>query len=109
MLQSELYKLLSETGLPVYYYEADENPSLPYIVYFTDNTAAWGADERNYLRKDSYIVEFYSANKNFENQKKIETALDKAGINYSATETHIEEEKMYMVAFTFEIIRKAER
>lgn len=109
MLQSEIYDLLSGTGLRAYYYEADKNTSLPYIVYFTDSAAAWGADEENFLRKDNYIVEFYSARKDFENQKKIETALDKAGINYSVNETNIEEEKMYMVAFTFDITRKVER
>lgn len=109
MLQSELYQLLSNTGLDVYFYEADGNPSLPYIVYLKDDESSWGSDNRNFLRKDSYIVEFYSARKDIANQTKIETALDEAGINYNATETYIDKEKMYMVAFTFDITRKVER
>lgn len=67
-----------------------------------------GADAKNFLRKDSYIVELYSARKDFENQEKIESALDSVGINYDATETYIEEERMYLVAFTFEVTRKVE-
>ena len=59
MRQSELYKLLCSIGLEVYFYEADQNPTLPYIVYLKDGETAWGSDSRNFLRKDSYIVELY--------------------------------------------------
>lgn len=71
MRQSELYKLLRSTGLEVYFYEADQGPALPYIVYLKDGEAAWGSDGRNFLRKDSYIVELYSARKDFANQEKL--------------------------------------
>ena len=99
MRQSELYKLLCSIGLEVYFYEADQNPTLPYIVYLKDGETAWGSDSRNFLRKDSYIVELYSARKDFANQEKIEKALDSVGIRYDATEIYIEKEKMYLVTF----------
>ena len=109
MLQSEVYELLRSTGLEVYFYEADADPTLPYIVYLKDGGTAWGADGRNFLRKDSYIAELYSAKKDFENQRKIEAALDDAGIPYDVTEDYIDEEKMNLAVFTFEITRKVER
>ena len=108
MLQSELYKLLCSTGLEVYFYEANQNPTLPYIVYLKDGETAWGSDSKNFLRKDSYLVEFYSARKDFVNQEKIEKALDSVGIRYDATEIYIEKEKMYLVTFAFDITRKVE-
>ena len=108
MRQSELYKLLFSIGLEVYFYEADQNPTLPYIVYLKDGETAWGSDSRNFLRKDSYIVELYSARKDFANQEKIEKALDSVGIRYDATEIYIEKEKMYLVTFAFDITRKVE-
>lgn len=108
MRQSELYKLLCSTGLEVYFYEADQNPTLPYIVYLKDGETAWGSDSKNFLRKDSYIVEFYSTRKDFANQEKIEKALDSVGIRYDATEIYIEKEKMYLVSFAFDITRKVE-
>ena len=108
MRQSELYKLLRSTGLEVYFHEADQGPALPYIVYLKDGEAAWGSDGRNFLRKDSYIVELYSARKDFANQEKIEKALDSVGIRYDATEIYIEKEKMYLVTFAFDITRKVE-
>lgn len=108
MLQSEVYELLCSTDLEVYFYEADTDLTLPYIVYLKDGETAWGADERNFLRKDSYIVELYSARKDFANQEKIEKALDSVGIRYDATEIYIEKEKMYLVTFAFDITRKVE-
>ena len=69
MRQSELYKLLCSIGLEVYFYEADQNPTLPYIVYLKDGETAWGSDSRNFLRKDSYIVELYSAEEKRRNVK----------------------------------------
>ena len=108
MRQSELYKLLRSTGLEVYFYEADQNPTLPYIVYLKDGETAWGSDGRNFLRKDSYLVEFYSAKKDFANQEKIEKALDSVGIRYDATEIYIEKEKMYLGSVAFDITRKVE-
>ena len=108
MRQSELYKLLCSIGLEVYFYEADQNPTLPYIVYLKDGETAWGSDSRNFLRKDSYIVELYSARKDFAKQEKIEKALDAVGSRYDATEIYIEKEKMYLVTFAFDITRKVE-
>ena len=96
MRQSELYKLLCSTGLEVYFYEADQNPTLPYNVYLKDGETAWGSDSKNFLRKDSYIVELYSARKDFANQEKIEKALDSVGIRYDATEIYIEKEKSFL-------------
>ena len=108
MRQSELYKLLRSTGLEVYFYEADQGPALPYIVYLKDGEAAWGSDGRNFLRKDSYIVELYSERKDFANQKKIEKALHSLGILYDATEIYKKKKKMYLVTFAFDITRKVE-
>ena len=108
MRQSELYKLLRSTGLEVYFYEADQSPALPYIVYLKDGEAACGSDVINFVLKDIFFVELYSGRKDFANQEKIEKALDSVGIRYDATEIYIEKEKMYLVTFAFDITRKVE-
>lgn len=106
MQQNELYQLLASTGLDVYFYQTGKPVSPPYIVYLRDGTTSRGSDNRNFVRKDSYIVEFYSDEQDTENQGKIETALDNAGIHYTATESYLEDESLYMVAFYFDVIRK---
>ena len=106
MQQSELYQLLASTGLDVYFYQTGQPVSLPYIVYLRDGTSSYGSDDKNCIRKDSYIVEFYSDEQDEINQSKIETALDNAGISYTTAESHLDSENMYMVAFNFELTRK---
>lgn len=106
MQQSELYQLLASTGLDVYFYQTGKPVSPPYIVYLRNGTASRGSDDRNFIRKDSYIVEFYSAAQDAKNQSKIETALDSAGINYTTNEIYLQDESLYMVAFYFDITRK---
>ncbi|WMI82095.1 hypothetical protein [Anaerotignum sp. MB30-C6] len=106
MLQNDLYQLLAKTGLDVYFYQTEEPVSPPYVVYLRDGTASWGSDDRNFIRKDSYIVEFYSVKQDAENQGKIETLLDSAGINYTTVESYLQDEGLYMVAFYFDIVRK---
>jgi len=106
MQQSELYQLLSSTGLDVYFYQTGQPVSPPYVVYLRDGTSSHGSDHKNFVRKDSYIVEFYSDEQDEANQSKIETALDNAGISYTTSESYIESESLYMVAFYFDITRK---
>lgn len=106
MQQSEVYQLLVSTGLNVYYYQTGKAVSPPYVVYLRNGTASRGSDDRNFIREDSYIVELYSTAQDAENQRKIETVLDRAGINYTTTESCLEDESIYMVAFYFDIVRK---
>ena len=106
MRQNELYDLLCSTGLDVYFYQTGEPVSPPYVVYLRDGAESRGSDNKNCIRKDSYIVEFYSDEQDAENQSKIETVLDNAGINYKTNESYLESERLYMVAFYFDITRK---
>lgn len=106
MQQNDLYQLLVSTGLDVYLYKADKPVSPCYVVYFRDGTTSRGSDERNFIRNDSYIVEFYSDKRDEENQRKIENVLDSAGINYKTNEIYLQDKSLYMVAFYFDITRK---
>ena len=106
MQQSELYELLLSTGLEVCFYQKDKAVSPPYIVYLRNGTTGRGSDERNFIKKESYIVELYSSLQDSVNQGKIEAALDSAGIEYTTTESPLESEGLYLVAFYFEITRK---
>lgn len=106
MHQNDLYQLLARTGLDVYFYQTEKPVSPPYVVYLRDGTTSRGSDDKNFIRTDSYIVEFYSVKQDAENQGKIETVLDSAGINYTTMESYLEDKNIYMVAFYFDIVRK---
>lgn len=106
MLQSEIYKILRSTGIEVFYHQTGESISPPYIVYYLNGSEAYGSDFSNGIKKDSYVIEFYSSKKDAVNQGKIEKALDYNGIKYTTNESYLNTECLYMVAFYFEIVRK---
>lgn len=106
MLQSEIYKILRSTGIEVFYHQTGESVSPPYIVYYLNGSEAYGSDFSNGIKKDSYVIEFYSSKKDAVNQGKIEKALDYNGIKYTTNESYLNTECLYMVAFYFEIVRK---
>lgn len=106
MLQNEVYEMLCSTGIEVFYYKTGEPISPPYIVYYLDGSEAYGSDFSNGIKKDSYVIEFYSSKKDAVNQRKIEQALNYNGIKYTTNESYLDTECLYMVAFYFEIVRK---
>ncbi|WP_312047987.1 hypothetical protein [Anaerotignum sp.] len=106
MQQSELYQLLASTGLNVYFYQTNKSVSPPYVVYLRDGASARGSDDKNLIKKESYIVELYTTMQDSKSQGKIEAVLDNAGVHYTTTESYLEDESLYMVAFYFDITRK---
>ena len=106
MQQSDLYQLLTTTGLNVYFYQANKSVFPPYVVYLRDGVSARGSDDKNMIKKESYIVELYTTKQDSKNQGKIEAVLDKAGVHYTTTEIYLEDGGLYIVAFYFDIVRK---
>lgn len=106
MLHDEVYEMLCRTGLEVFYRQTGEPVSPPYIVYYLNGSEAYGSDFSNGIKKDSYVIEFYSSKKDAVNQGKIEKVLDNNGIKYTTNESYLDTECLYMVAFYFEIVRK---
>ncbi len=102
----DLYKILKETGLTIYP-NINSPVMLPYITYFTSNSKGYGSDFANEIRKTEYVIEFYSQEKDLNNQRKIEKIFNKYGIDYECTEVYIKGESMYMVAYYIEIVEKA--
>lgn len=83
MLHDEVYEMLCRTGLEVFYRQTGEPVSPPYIVYYLNGCEAYGSDFSNGIKKDSYVIEFYSSKKDAVNQGKIEKVLDNNVIIYS--------------------------
>lgn len=73
MKQSEVFKMLQATGLPVTYSEWPQGyaPPLPYIVFLQDGIDTFLADNKVYEYNDTYRIELYSENKDITSENKI--------------------------------------
>ena len=101
----ELVKIMEETGIPFAYdhFAEGESPAPPFICYLLPDDDNVAADGRVYYRISGVRIELYTDFKDPSLEKKVTAVLDSHGIFYAQSEVWIEEEKLYEVAFEFEM------
>ena len=105
MTHNEIVEMLEETNLPIAYdhFAEGESPDPPFICFLFPGSDNFSADGRVYLKIRNVNVELYTDLKDPELEERLETVLDRHGIFYQKSEVWIEEEKLYEVAFEFEM------
>lgn len=105
MTIEELEQHLQTLQLPLAYRQwgVGEEPQLPYLLYYRDQSVDFIADNHNYMPANQISVELYTETKDFEQEMKIEALLQELAIPYTAYEGTIETEDMYEVLYEFKI------
>lgn len=105
---SELSRLLEATGYPVAYREFDvensEPPSLPFIVYYENNSDNFAADNMVYKKIKDVRIELYSDRKDLAAESKIEKFLDENRVFYDTLDLPIKTEGMLMRIYDITLI-----
>ena len=106
MTYKEISDMIASIGLPYAYYQFPDGTeqSPPFICFLFDSSNDLAADNTNYQRIRQLVVELYTDNKDFALESAVEAALNGSGLVYSRLESYIDSERMYMVAFTTEVI-----
>lgn len=106
MTAIQLKELVAGLGLPYAYYQFSKNTAKPppFICYYLAGSDDFAADGVSYAKIRQLVIELYTRHKDFELEAQIESALSAAGIFYTVTETPIDSQQMYMVAYTSEIL-----
>ena len=101
---AEMYNLLSSTGYPVAYRVFKTKQTLPFIVFYTDGTDNAFADNSVSKVINQWTVELYTDSKDPEAEAAVEAVLPV----WNKTEAYIDDEQMFMIAYTFEDIYNGE-
>ena len=103
MTLEEFTKLVQGTGIPSAYDHCaeGESPEPPFICYLIPGSDHFAADGVVYFELNRVHIELYTDVKDPETEKKVEQALDDAGIFYVKTEVWIESEKLYEILYSF--------
>lgn len=93
-------------GYPYAYYSfpTDQAPLLPYVVYFYPNREDFIADNENYSRVETLVVELYTETKNISMESVVESFFEYYGITYDKTETFINKENMFQCYYEAQVI-----
>lgn len=81
-------------------------PNTTYAIYL-DSYIRRGADSLNLIKEHTYTIELYSYAPNPEAEERLETVLDKLGIEFNKDDRYwIQEEQLYQVIYTFDFMEK---
>ncbi len=101
----ELLSILKAIKLPFAYdhFARGECPRPPFICYLLPNSDNFAADGIAYFVIKKVRIELYTDLKNPGLEERIEAVLTKHDTFYSKNEVWIEDEKLYEVAYEFEM------
>ena len=101
----KLLSVLDSIGIPYAYdhFAEGESPEPPFLCYLLPGSSNFSADGKVYHRISEMRLEMYTDFKDLASERKVEDALDAAGIFYNKTETWIDSEKLYEVLYSFDM------
>lgn len=114
MTFKEIADMVRAIGLPFAYYQFDEDPENPppdppFICFYYPNDNDFIADDRNYVRINSLIIELYTDEKDFDSEAVVEAALLTNDLPFDKAEAYIESEHMFQITYTMEVLINAEQ
>ena len=101
----KLLSVLDSIGIPYAYdhFAEGESPEPPFLCYLLPGSSNFSADGKVYHRISEVRLEMYTDFKDLASERKVEDALDAAGIFYNKSETWIDSEKLYEVLYSFDM------
>ena len=98
---AELYEQLKTLGIPVAYrvFPKDENPELPYLVYYRNGTTSLIADNHNYHMVPYIVVELYCEVRDDLLELALEAIFEEMEVPFEKYDVYIEEEQMELVGY----------
>lgn len=100
----EIKEKLDKLGIPVAYLQFSKPQKLPFMVYFEAGGEVTGADDFNLYRRKNIVVELYTAKKDVKLEHRLENLFRDIDMAKSV-DTWLDDEKMFMTAYTFEIVQ----
>lgn len=81
-----------------------EAPVPPFAVYDLPSETPFGADDRRYWRSHATEVHLVTKLRDFETEQAVEEKLDANGVYYQKQADFDNEEKVWIITYTFEAL-----
>lgn len=99
MTHEQIYALLQQLNIPLAYNHFKETQHTPYLIYLTEDTSNFGADNKVYFKVDNWVIELYTDKKELVLEARLEELLEEAELYYEKYEVYIDTENMYQVRY----------
>ena len=96
---------LEQLEIPIQYrsFQVGHAPSLPYLIFYENDSDNVFADNQNYFDVLNVACELYTDEKDIELETKIQKLFYDNEIQYNSTETYIDSENMYLKVYDVQI------
>lgn len=101
MTLPEIKEILKTTGFPVSFgnWPEAQAPSMPYIVYTTEETNSFFADGIVYYSDENIIVDLYTNKKDLEAEQLVDNTL--LHFSYTKNQAYLSDEKCWVTTYQF--------
>lgn len=97
---SKTYELLKDLNIPLSYASFKKKTKPPYIIFMSDGSNNFSADNKVYFKSENMRIELYTEYKDIEMERRIEKLLDDNEIYYDKSEDIlIDEEKLLEIIY----------
>lgn len=107
MTTAEVYTMLNSitgfNGKVAYETFSESAPALPFICFYATDTDNFKADNKVYFKRQNIIIELYTEKKDPTVEGTVETALDAAELTWEKSESYINEERCFLIAYEVEV------
>lgn len=105
MTLESFQELLESTDMPVTYreWEEEDEPELPYIVYYVTDSVTFHADNKRYWSQVDISVELYTGFKEPDNEKVLEALFDDNDLLYEKQEYYWEDDNLHENLYSLQI------
>lgn len=105
MTYEEIEQMLLEMGLPVAYWNFDDEevPTAPYIIFSLPESDNMAADGKVYQKVNKLYIELYVNSKSPRIEAQLEELMDAHGLFYNRQEYYIEKDKMFEELYMLEV------
>lgn len=106
MTYQEVKTLIASVGVPCAYYQftADTAQAPPFICFYFDDSNDEPADNVNWAKVRTLIIELYTDEKDFELEESIESVLSANELFFTRSEVYLGDERMMMVTYQTQVV-----
>lgn len=97
--------MLASLEIPYAYYQFPNGTDIPtpFICFYFSDTDGFNADNVNYSRKTTLVIELYTDEKRFDLEQQLEDLLNDNELPYRRYESYIDTEQMLMQTYETEV------
>lgn len=106
MSLNEIAQMIASMGLPFSYrsFDSDTAVAPPFICYLYEGNVPEPADNTNFVKIETLMIELYTDSKDFELEQTVEDVLNAYDMVYTRDESWLSDEKMQMTVYTMDVI-----